>query len=322
MRMQHTWSTNWMSGIKDGTKISEISIPGTHDSCARSQLDKSKQCQWFSIIQQLNRGIRFLDIRCQYEAGSEIGRGQTIYFPIYHASAFQHIYFEEVQAQCIAFLCDNPTEFILMNVQIENSGDSGSTGDKFRQKFMELTAPYQAKQWYLKNSIPTIDDCRGRIVLIRAYDADKKRGWANGGGLEWNGFNIDGESSNAIFQTQNGWKIWDRSEKGDKVEKYIKAAEENAARGYLTLNFGSYALDNNPRRNAESMNKRLQKFLGTYSDSRDNWNTALGVIPIDFAGNTGNSDDCLENLIIKHQKHQAANTVYGGIAKWLIEATA
>ena len=279
MQEQHTWSHNWLSGIKDGVKISQISIPGSHDSCARSPLDRSKQCQWLSIIQQLNRGIRFLDIRCQYEADSENGREQAIYFPIYHASAFQHICFEEVQAQCMAFLCQNPTEFILMNVQIEN--DSSSDGDKFQQKFLEFTAPYQADYWYLKNTIPTIDECRGRIVLIRAYDADTKRGWTNGGGLEWNGFNMDGESSNTIFQTQNGWKIWDGFEKGDRVEKYLRAAENNAAHGYLTLNFASYALDNNPRRNAEGMNKRLRNFLGNYSSSNDNWGTVLGVIPIE-----------------------------------------
>ncbi len=54
-----TWSTNWMSAINGSAKISEISIPGTHDSCARHDTIRS-QCQWFSIIQQLNRGIRFI----------------------------------------------------------------------------------------------------------------------------------------------------------------------------------------------------------------------------------------------------------------------
>jgi hypothetical protein len=124
------------------------------------------------------------------------------------------------------------------------------------------------------------------------------------------------------FQTQNGWKLWDSITKGDKVAQYIRAAEANAARGYLTLNFASYAVDNNPRRNAEGMNKRLQKFLKTYTDDPICRGKPLGIIPIDFAGNTGDGEDCLENLIIKQQKHQAPNTVYGGIARWIIEASA
>ena len=103
--MKYTWSNNWMSGIKNGTKLSEVSIPGTHESCARFG-GSASQCQWFSITQQLNRGIRFLDVRCKYQAGGDSGRKQNIYFPIYHGvgdvvTASQNILFEEVQAQLI-----------------------------------------------------------------------------------------------------------------------------------------------------------------------------------------------------------------------------
>jgi 1-phosphatidylinositol phosphodiesterase len=336
-----------MSGIKDGTKISEISIPGTHDSCARFEYQLIKtQCQWFSIIQQLNRGIRFLDIRCRYKADDEVGRTQGIFFPIHHATTFQNILFEEVQAQCIAFLSDNPTEFILMNVQMEYdcfTNDDGCS-DLFREKFLELTAPYQQKHWYMKNSIPKIDECRGRIVLIRAYDPDpnhKKPGWAsgidpkdpntykdwpdgvNGGGLEWNGFSEqnDGESENAIFKTQNGWTKWSGTKKGEKVEDYIEAAQANAAAGYITLNFASYASDRGPGPNAQGMNERLQGFLKNYRPNGI-WGVALGVIPIDFIGNTGDGGDSFENLIIEHQMCQDPTISYGGIAPWLLEASA
>ena len=327
--MKQTWSNNWMSGITKGTKVSEISIPGTHDSCARFEYQLIKtQCQWFSIIQQLNRGIRFLDIRCRYEADAESGRTQGIYFPIHHAATFQNIFFEEVQAQCIAFLCENPTEFILMNVQMEYDGD----GDEFRKKFLELTAPYQDKYWYLKSSIPIIDDCKGRIVLIRSYDKNANKGWsrgndsewpdhAHGGGLEWNGFNIDGESDNAIFKTQNGWQAWSGTKKGTEVEKYINAAQQNAAGGFLTLNFASYASDSGPGPNAQGMNERLQEFLKNYLPG-NKWGTALGIIPIDFIGNTGDGGSSLENLVIEHQLHQDTNTSYSGFAPWLIKASA
>lgn len=335
--MNNTWSNNWMSGIIDGTKISEISIPGTHDSCARFEYELVKtQCQWFSIIQQLNRGIRFLDIRCRYKADDEAGRTQGIYFPVHHAATFQNIFFEEVQAQCIAFLRENPTEFILMNVQMEYDTNNDEFwkkfGDKFRKKFLELTNPYQKNYWYLKNTIPTIKDCKGRIVLIRSYDINAKKGWsrgedcewpdgADGGGLEWNGFNIDGESDNAIFKTQNGWQAWSGTYKGAEVEKYIKAAQQNAASGFLTLNFASYASDLGPGPNAQGMNERLQKFLENFRPGNQ-WGTALGIIPMDFIGNTGDTGNSLENLIIEHQLYQDPNTSYAGIAQWLIKASA
>jgi len=321
-----TWSNNWMSGIANGTSVTGISIPGTHESCARHG-GAQTECQWFSIIQQLNRGIRFLDIRCRYEADSNSGRTQGIYFPIHHASEFQKIFFEEVQSQCVDFLNNNPTEFILMNVQMEYEGD----GDAFRRKFLELIAPYQARHWYLKNTIPTLDSSlRGRIVLVRAHDSSNGKGWAkgpdsewpdgaSGGGLAWNGFNTNGDSSNATFETQNAWSSISGTDKGAKVEEYIKAANGNAANGRITLNFASYSSIRGPGLNAEDMNHRLQGFLqGTAPNGK--WG-ALGVIPIDFVGNTGDSGASLENLIIEHQPHQVDAT-YCGVASWLAKASA
>ncbi len=337
--INQTFSNNWMSAIQDGSPISEISIPGTHDSCARFEKNLiHTQCQWFSITQQLNRGIRFLDIRCKFKADDEKGCTQGIYFPIHHATTFQHIFFEEVQAQCIAFLTENPSEFILMNVQMEYEGD----GNDFREKFLELTAPYQTVYWYMKDTIPAINECRGRIVLIRAYDPNQteknKKGWPSGinpndpnsfhiwpdgehgGGLEWNGFDNDGESHNIIFNTQNGWEKWSGNpeEKGNMVEKYIKNAEQNAVDGKITLNFASYAKSHGPGPNAQGMNTRLKNFLGNYRPG-GKWGIALGTIPLDFIGNTGDSNEALENLIIEHQKRQALFTLYNGIAKWQLK---
>lgn len=320
-----------MSGIQNGVKLSEISIPGTHDSCARFG-GSAYQCQWFSITQQLNRGVRFLDVRCRYQAGGESGRKQNIFFPIYHGTDIpesQCILFEEVQAQCIAFLSENPSEVVVMNVQMEYSGD----GDEFRKKFLELIEPYKKKHWYLGNTIPTLDNnLRGKIVLIRAYDAAKNAGWgrgsdsewqdgASGGGLEWNGFDDNGESSNTVFQTQNKWKSIHGSEKGDLVEKYIKNSQANAANGKLTLNFASYTGDSGIGPNADGMNKRLQGFLRNFGTD-GNWGAALGIIPLDFIGNTGDTGSSLENLIIEHQLHQAADTTYNGIPLWLTNISA
>lgn len=314
-----TWSTNWMSAIDDNAMLSEISIPGTHDSCARFNNAPNTQTQWFSIIQLLNRGIRFLDIRCYYVADGESGRTQNIYFPIHHGSVYQNIFFEEVQAQCIAFLNENPSETIIMNVQMEYDGN----GDQFRDKFIEIIEPYK-NYWYTQSSIPLLKDCRKKIVLIRSYDADangkKGKGWTKktdgtfNGGLEWNGFNIDGESSNGTFSTQNGWNAWHGTEKGQEVVKYIKSAGTDNS--HITLNFASYAGDSGPGGNAKGMNPMLQNFIENYN--ANTWGMVLGIIPVDFAGNTGDTIKSLENLIIERQTKQNMNFSYGGIAPWLI----
>jgi 1-phosphatidylinositol phosphodiesterase len=47
----------------------------------------------------------------------------------------------------------------------------------------------------------------------------------------------------------------------------------------------------------------------------------MGVIPIDFMGNTGDDGHSLENLIIEHQAHPLPNTTYQGIPQWLLKAS-
>ena len=56
---------NWMSHIPNDKLISEISIPGTHDSAARFEdgIGSFIRCQDLTLTEQLNRGIRFFDIR-------------------------------------------------------------------------------------------------------------------------------------------------------------------------------------------------------------------------------------------------------------------
>ena len=330
-----SWSNNWMSGIEDNTNIAEISIPGTHNSGARYDLGWS-QCQWFSIIEQLNRGIRFLDIRCRYITDSESGRKQNIYFPIHHSSKYQYFLFEEIQAQCVAFLEANPTEFILMNVQMEegNAQIGGKeNGDLFAEKFLQLIEPFK-NYWYMKDGVrpdkigtfhpnlPMLNDVRKHIVLIRSYEitgyGSYGKGWGRNRtlGFIWSGFNHDGEWKDVIFQTQNGSKVWDGTEKGEKVKTYIKEAKANAANGQLTLNWLSYASDSGPGGNAQGMNPAIKDFLKNYSSG------PLGVLIVDFTGNTGDDGDSLENLIIQHQTHQKANYVYGGLPDWLLKTSA
>jgi 1-phosphatidylinositol phosphodiesterase len=313
------WSNNWMAGIEDDTNIAEISIPGTHESCARFQL-KDAQCQWFSIIRQLQNGIRFLDIRCEYETGAESGLTQHIYFPIYHGLKSQNILFEEVQAQCVAFLEANPTEFVLMNVQMNNEEDDPV---KFGEKFLELIEPYK-EYWYTGDGtklnrdgvpvpdLPAIKDVRKHIVLIRAGSYNVRLGWwlmrANqpDPGLSWTGFNTNGESSNVVFKTQNWWKNVNGTDKGLLVEKYIREAKNNAAKGKITLNFASHTDNATPGGNAQDMNNRLAVYLQSYD-----FKSPVGVIAIDFTGNTGISGESLESQIIKHQSHQNPNYIYG-----------
>ena len=56
--------SRWMESLSDDTYLSEITIPGTHDSAARYvMLGYVMRCQDTSIYEQLDNGYRYLDLR-------------------------------------------------------------------------------------------------------------------------------------------------------------------------------------------------------------------------------------------------------------------
>ncbi len=81
---------DWMGGLPDSIELRRLTIPGTHDSGARFG-GPWTECQNTTIAQQLQSGIRFLDVRCRITNGS---------FAIHHGAAFQNMMFGDVLIAC------------------------------------------------------------------------------------------------------------------------------------------------------------------------------------------------------------------------------
>lgn len=314
--MNNVNAAGWMSAIDDSVPLSRLTILGSHESCALKGGGPT-QCQSLSIPQQLNRGVRFLDIRCVYAHDAATD------FPIMHGGVIQDIKFEQVQQECRDFLEKHRDETIIMNVQQEkNPMLRNQDPEPFLVRFLEL----MHRSWWAfpdKDGIPTLDDCRGRILLVRAFDSVKEEGWPSefkdhrlpgNGGLPWNGFCNDGVSKNKYFFTQNGWdkyetkgdggsNDWDAANK-DKVaavkEHMIKAAESQGDKIYV--NFTSRAAGAYVGSAAEIINKKLVRYLDADLPQRfpAKDHAALGIVAIDFVGNTGVGEGCLENQLLQH----------------------
>lgn len=59
--------SSWMENIPDETLLSNITCPGTHDTCARSNIPFVRT-QYLSVTKQLEAGLRFFDLRCRAHA--------------------------------------------------------------------------------------------------------------------------------------------------------------------------------------------------------------------------------------------------------------
>jgi hypothetical protein len=148
---------DWMGSISDQKKISEITIPGTHDSCAYNASRISK-CQNLTLQQQLEAGIRFIDIRCRQFHDK---------FELHHGAEYLHLNFDDVLKTCRDFLNGHKRECIIMSVKEEH--DAAGNKKTFEEVFDEYVQS-DPNLWSLGNTIPTLSDkIRGRIVLLRRF---------------------------------------------------------------------------------------------------------------------------------------------------------
>ena len=148
---------NWMGHLPGSKLLSQLTIPGTHDTGTyKGAGGPAAQCQNMPIGAQLAAGIRRLDMRC-----GQIGNT----FEIYH-TVDQNVSFDEVYTACIQFLQANPGECIIMGIArgADAINPIGSYEDVFN-RYQQMYPNF----WYLGDAIPTLDEVRGKIVLLRRF---------------------------------------------------------------------------------------------------------------------------------------------------------
>ena len=146
-----------MSFIRDTVKISQLTIPGTHNTCA-FKINCLAQCQNTCLTEQLCSGVRYLDIRCYHNMDR---------FELCHGHFKIDNDFEcDVLKVLVSFLTMNPSETIIVALKPEQ--ESRSNTRKFDETFLSYAKKY-ARFWYLADTIPTMQQARGKIVLLRRF---------------------------------------------------------------------------------------------------------------------------------------------------------
>ena len=155
---------NWMAGVDGEKYLYELSIPGTHDSGALHEewYEIGVQCQSLTIPEQLNAGVRYLDIRCRHLNNA---------FVIHHDAYYQHQNFNDVLESVTSFLRANPSETVVMLVKPEYTSEGNTR--TFAETFKAYQAEWETRYpniWYVGTTVPKLVDVRGRIVLLRRFN--------------------------------------------------------------------------------------------------------------------------------------------------------
>lgn len=151
------------ASLPDDNHLSEVNIPGTHDSCtAFCSLENMSRCQSLTVKEQLSLGIRLFDIRLNKS-------GENFYLVHALADCYSDkekknkLTFDEVLSDFRAFLAENPEETLVVSVK----QDRGIMNRWFFPAFYKKYIEANENIWYLNNENPLLSECRGKMVLMR-----------------------------------------------------------------------------------------------------------------------------------------------------------
>jgi GH18 family chitinase len=280
-------TNSWMKQLRGDRKLSEFNIPGTHETCALHDIVPGvigvSVCQTLSLKEQLDAGIRFIDIRCRH-----IGDGDGIdSFMIHHGAVYQKLTFGAgVRDVCIDFLRENPTECIIMSIKDEY--DASNVTQTFEETLDSYIAGFE-DYWYLEDTVPILDDVRGKIVLFRRYGNGTQGIVANPSAWGHDA-TFDIPHPDGYLKIQDEYKVltlFDLGDKWSKVENLLNAAQSGDKNDWY-INFLSgtsglaWPINVAKDRVGASypMNPRLFDFLKSKSPSR------FGTLLMDFPDET------------------------------------
>ncbi|MEA2265715.1 MAG: 1-phosphatidylinositol phosphodiesterase [Solirubrobacteraceae bacterium] len=263
---------DWMAAVDGRRPLSELAIPGTHDSAARHGRLRSRT-QTMDVPAQLDAGIRFLDIRLRDVAGA---------FRAYHGRVDERAEFEaDILDPVRGFLARHPGESVIMSIKQEDRVDPAGFARDFERLVARHPGTFHPGPW-----LPDLAAARARIVVLRRF-AGPGVGIPAPPELWPNRATFRIATPHGILDVEDEWEVpgplpAQMNAKWAAVARHLDAAA--AASGSWDLTFASGTGDFvHPRAIAAGMrfvpgiNQRLLDYLSAHGRPR-----RLGTLVMDF----------------------------------------
>lgn len=160
----------WMKYVDGNKYLDELSIPGTHDSSTCSVHNDAEpqtslaKCQQDYIPTQLLEGIRYFDIRLgKNDDKGDPGIDHGICYLLKKDGGFIHL--SDVIGYFKTFLNENPSEALIMLV---SRGNDEATDESVTTAFANVM-DNNSDLFYTSSHVPTLNEVRGKIVLLRRF---------------------------------------------------------------------------------------------------------------------------------------------------------
>lgn len=298
-----TKTGKWMSSIDDETLVSALTVPGTHDTAAFTLPWPFVQTQTMDIANQLDAGIRYLDLRCGL-------RNDVV--EMVHGPTILGIRLDQLLDFVYEWLAAHMSEGLIVQIKQDRKAEASSV--HFAQAIIESIS-LKSEFWRTANTAPTMGELRGKIQLFRRFDARDIIAY----GIDVTRWQ-DNPTSPFTIETQHNVQItiqdhYDFTEpvplpslivkKGSDVSSMLDRASSSTDPKHWFINFTSASEFNwwhqiPPREVAvggwvgfkweEGINPRFRAYLATHKGRH-----RYGIVPMDFP-HVG-SDDLVTALI-------------------------
>ena len=182
---------NWMKDLPDDIRVSEINLPGTHDSGTtymRAAVSGSGRCQRLDISGQLNAGMRVLDLRLDEYGGKTQGeKVQKLMLNHDKMDCFEsgdaladQLTFAHVFDDVATFLYEHPDETVILYCSAE-----GNDKDKAKYILKDFVTDFRYNRtenpytkgypywwhyyidaYFPGDPVPTLGNARGKAIVI------------------------------------------------------------------------------------------------------------------------------------------------------------
>lgn len=163
----------WMAALSDGLLLSQLTIPGTHDSGAvrgdRPIVDDISQCQYMTASEQLNAGIRFFDLRLDGN------------LKVNHGGIDEGTTLADWCTAIGLFLAQQPKECVILSIDCTDKTDGSTFQEAVANKlasFSRTNQPTGGFDCFTDNRIPKLGEVRGQVVILRRFNYNGAYGWA------------------------------------------------------------------------------------------------------------------------------------------------
>lgn len=281
----------WMKYIPDNVLVSDLSIPGTHDAATSSVsgLFSSKaKCQSLTIANQLPIGVRAFDLR---PAGD---------FNLYHSTYSTGVSWAGAMSAMFAYMDSYPTEGCITIIRNESEKSSWDNSK---------VAPYlqengQGRLVNFKKNL-TVGELRGKILIMsrNTYDNGPIGGyignWSDNESEHTSASFYIGSESETLWLQDNYNSASNASNKATIVNNMVTKCKSKPINTWM-INHASFAgsLLTSPESNAKTINPSVVSHINNNPGN-------VGIIPMDYAGNSGASGDQLVNAVINQNVRYA-----------------